>query len=245
MKLTILGKYGPYPAAGGACSGYLVEQEAVRVLIDCGNGILSRLQQVCDIKDLDAIVLSHLHSDHMSDIMILRYALDILKARGLYHKGPLPLYLPQNPSGIYKEIAAMDTFEPFVIEEGMKVEIGGLTFTFREMTHPVQSFAVSIENGDRRAVYTGDTNWNTVIEEFAAGADLLLADAGLLERDKVPGKSPHLSAEEVGLIAKNACVKRLVLTHIWPGYEEEELIREAAIHFAKPIMAQEMECLVL
>lgn len=245
MKLTILGKYGPYPAAGGACSGYLVEQDAARVLIDCGNGILSRLQQVCDIGDLDAIVLSHLHSDHMSDIMILRYALDILKARGMYDKDPLPIYLPKNPSNIYNEIAAMETFKPFVIEEGLEVEIGSFTFTFREMTHPVQNYAVSIEDGSRRAVYTGDTNWNTAIEEFAAGADLLLADAGLLEKDKIPGKSPHLSAKEVGLIAKNAGVKRLLLTHVWPGYEEEELIQEAAIHFARPVMAQEMECLVL
>jgi ribonuclease BN (tRNA processing enzyme) len=70
----------------------------------------------------------------------------------------------------------------------MQADIGGLSFTFRDMTHPVQS--------------------------FAAGADLFLADTGLLERDKVPGKSPHLSAEEVGRIAKAAGVKRLVLTHI-------------------------------
>ena len=91
MKLTILGKYGPYPAAGGACSGYLIEQGSTRVLIDCGNGVLSRLQQVCKIKDLSAIVLSHLHSDHMADMLVLRYALEIGRVRGILDMDPIPL----------------------------------------------------------------------------------------------------------------------------------------------------------
>ena len=90
MKLTILGKYGPYPAAGGACSGYLIEQGGNHVLIDCGSGVLSRLQQVCKIHDLSAIVLSHLHSDHMADMLVLRYALEIGKARGILVWAPFP-----------------------------------------------------------------------------------------------------------------------------------------------------------
>jgi ribonuclease BN (tRNA processing enzyme) len=264
MKWTILGKYGPFPAAGGACSGYLVEsgtgeafpgelagQEAgrnekvegngTRVLVECGNGVLSKLQQVCDIRDLDAIVLSHLHSDHMSDMMVLRYALDIWKARGLYSKGPLPVYLPESPQEVYNQIASAQAFQPIPIKDGMKAAIGSLSLTFREMTHPVQSFAMAIENHGKKIVYTGDTNWNPHIESFADGADLLLADAGLLERDKVPGKSPHLSAEEVGRIARAARVKNLVLTHIWPGYDEKDLLDEAAMHYANPVMAEEMK----
>ena len=56
MKLTVLGKYGPFPAAG-VCSGYLVEKENTKVLIECGSGVFSRLQQVCPINELSGIIL--------------------------------------------------------------------------------------------------------------------------------------------------------------------------------------------
>jgi len=81
MKLTVLGCCGPYPAAGGACSGYLLEEDGYRVLIDCGNGVLSRLQQHLKSWELEAVLLSHLHFDHTADLMVLRYALDYARAR--------------------------------------------------------------------------------------------------------------------------------------------------------------------
>ena len=81
MKLTVLGCYGPYPAAGGACSGYLLEHEGFAVLIDCGNGVLSRLQEFIEPSKLKAIIISHLHSDHCSDLFILRYALQFSRKR--------------------------------------------------------------------------------------------------------------------------------------------------------------------
>jgi ribonuclease BN (tRNA processing enzyme) len=241
MKLTVLGKYGPYPGAGGACSGYLVENEGTRVLIDCGSGVLSRLQQICGIEDLDGVILSHLHGDHMSDMMILRYALDIQTARGLYNKGPLPVCLPGNPPEEYQRIASAQVFEPIVIESGMEISLGSLKFTFEEMTHPVQSFAVAVSNGTKHAVYTGDTNYNDKIAAFARDADFFWADTGLLERDLVKGKSPHLSADEVGKIAAEAGVKALMLSHIWPGYDEKELAGEAGRHYRNLFVAEEIK----
>jgi len=244
MKLTILGKYGPFPAAGGACSGYLLEQDDTRILIDCGSGILSRLQQFCDIRQLKGIVLSHLHYDHMGDMLILRYALEIWKARGLYDGGPIPVYLPENPKEVYALIASAPVFKPIVISDGFKTDIGSISFTFREMTHPVQSFAMAAEYGGKKLVYTGDTIMNQYLEGFAGGADLLVADAGMLERDKNE-KSPHLSAAEVGRIATGAGVKRLILSHAWPDYAEEDIINEAAEGFDNPIMAEEMKTYVV
>jgi len=66
MKLTVLGCYGPYPKARGACSGYLLESQDTKILIDCGNGVLSRLLEYCgNLNNIDAILISHLHPDHM------------------------------------------------------------------------------------------------------------------------------------------------------------------------------------
>ncbi len=244
MKFTILGKYGPYPAAGGACSGYLIEQGSTRVLIDCGSGVLSRLQQVCNIEDLSGIVLSHLHSDHMADMLILRYALEIGKARGILNVEPLPVYLPDSPFDTFEQITSSPAFKPTIIHDGLKVEIGELSFTFREMTHPVTSYAMAVECEDRKLVYTGDTNMNTAISEFAKDADYFIADTGLLERDK-SDPATHLSADEVGRIAAQAGVKKLILSHIWPGYAEQDIIRETEKHFENPIMAEEMKTYVL
>ena len=240
MKFTILGKYGPYPAAGGACSGYLLEQKDTRVLVDCGSGVLSRLQQFCKIEELSGIVLSHLHSDHMADMLVLRYALEIGKDRGIINIGSMPLYLPDNPSGTFEQIISSPVFKPVVIKDGMQTEIGQLSFSFREMTHPVPSFAMAVESAGRKLVYTGDTNMNNKICDFAKGADYLIADTGLLERDKSDSPT-HLSALEVGKIASQAGVRNLILSHIWPGYVEQDIINEAGEYFENPIMAEEMK----
>ena len=81
MKLTILGNNGPFPAAAGACSGYLLRHNGKNILIDCGNGVLANLQRFIHFEELDAIVLTHLHSDHVSDMNVLRYALQIKRKR--------------------------------------------------------------------------------------------------------------------------------------------------------------------
>ena len=59
MQLTILGNSGPYPAPGGACSGYLLSQGDTHVLLDCGLGVLARLQEHISLGALSALVLTH------------------------------------------------------------------------------------------------------------------------------------------------------------------------------------------
>lgn len=241
MKVTVLGKYGPFPAASGACSGYLVQQGNTKVLVDCGNGVLSRLQQICPIDELKAIIISHLHSDHVSDMLVLRYALDILNARGLREPKPLPVYVPGSPKDEYDRLFFKGVFEVHLIQDGMHLQIDDLSFYFQEMTHPVQSFGVKITGGNKLLVYTGDTNYNEKIEPFARDADLFIADAGLLEKDKTSPNVPHLTAREVGLIAAKANVKRLMLSHIWPWYDQDEILAEAQTSYPEAFIAQEME----
>jgi len=239
MKLTVLGKYGPFPAPGGACSGYLVQDGNTRVLIDCGNGVLSRLQQVCALTELDAIVISHLHSDHYCDMLILKYALDIMAARSIRQDNPLPVYLPASPFEDFFKMAYKNAFELWPIEPQSNVRINTLNFTFAEMTHPVLSYAVSVSNGQKRLVYSGDTSYNEALVDFAKRADLFLADACLLEKDK-KGSVNHMTAAEVGKIAFEASVSKLLLSHIWPLYDENDLFNECSLYYSNPYVAQEM-----
>ena len=89
MILKILGNNGPYPAPGGACSGYLLSSDSgnTRILIDCGTGVLNRLLGECSLDALDAVILSHLHYDHMSDMLPMQYALQFNP-----RPRPLPVY---------------------------------------------------------------------------------------------------------------------------------------------------------
>ena len=75
MRITVLGKSPSWQDAGGACSGYLVQEGDTSALLDCGNGVFSKLRVYADYVDVDAVVLSHLHADHFLDLVPFAYAL--------------------------------------------------------------------------------------------------------------------------------------------------------------------------
>ena len=75
MRVTVLGKSPSWQDAGGACSGYLIEEGDIAVLMDCGNGVFSKLRNYRDYVDVDAVVISHLHADHFLDLVPFSYAL--------------------------------------------------------------------------------------------------------------------------------------------------------------------------
>ncbi|SHJ45756.1 Ribonuclease BN, tRNA processing enzyme [Geosporobacter subterraneus DSM 17957] len=241
MQLTILGNWGPYPNAGGACSGYLFEGEGIKILIDCGNGTLSRLQQrLTTLEELDLIILSHLHSDHISDAMILRYAVGINKMKGLFHK-TIPLYAPATPEEDFQKLQYENAFVLQPIDENLVIYEKGLKICFRKMDHPVEAYAVAIENDEKKFVFSADTRYCSQLVDFSKNADLLLCEAGVLERDKAT-TTPHLSALEAGQIATQAQVKKLVLTHFWPGYHLQEVLEEARNAYdGELILSEEMQ----
>lgn len=230
MRLTILGNNGPFPGAGGACSGYLIEEGPTKVLIDCGNGVLGNLQKFTGFEALDAIILTHLHSDHISDMMVLRYAVQIKGKRGQMNR-ILPVFAPAEPTAEYERLDVKDAFDLKPITGDTVLQFGNMRFTFRPMKHPVVDFAVSVESGGKRFVFSGDTAWTENIIAFGRGVDLLMLDAGLLSRDKTNPDVPHLTAEECGIVAREAGARRLLLTHFWPEYDVAELLSEARGNF--------------
>lgn len=240
MNLTVLGKYGPYPPAGGATSGYLVQEGNVNMLLECGSGILSRLQQVIPLGSLSAVVLSHLHSDHVADMYILRYALQQLQAAGEVSNIPLKVFTPTIPQAEFAMLRGQGVFEYITVMDGMSARLGDLELFFQAMTHPYPSYGVRIYGHNKVLAYTGDTKLNDSIIPFATNADLLLADTGLLSRDKTNNNVPHLTAREAGEIASAANVSRLLCTHISPRYNEAELLAEAAAAYPSAEIALEM-----
>ncbi len=238
MELTILGCYGPYPAAGGACSGYLLEEDGCRVLIDCGNGTLSRLQQYMSFKELDAVLVSHLHSDHMADLLIMRYGLDMAVARGEREK-PLPLYMPPEPAAEVQRLPYKNAYriEPLSVEQPLNV--GPFTFRFQETVHALPCLAMRVETSRGTLAYSGDTEYYPDLAAFVRGADLFLCEANFQDEDMAQNPPNHLSAAQAAQIAAEAGVGRLVLTHLHPERDSSVSLQEAQVHFQAVEAARE------
>lgn len=230
MILKILGNNGPYPAPGGACSGYLLTSDSgnTRVLIDCGTGVLQRLMDEGGPAALDAVILSHLHYDHMSDMLPMQYALQFNP-----RPRPLPVYAPQEPEAVYALLKA-PCFDLWAAED---VTIGEMRVSFTPARHPVPTNAVAVECDGARFVFTGDSNQDALVELFCEGASLLLADCGLSGADH-SFTAPHYSARLCGELAKNTHAGRLLLTHLNPKYDPQALLDEARTVFPAAELAE-------
>lgn len=229
MKLRILGNNGPYPDKNAACSSYLLsdDSEKTHILIDFGTGALASLQSVVNFAQIDAIILSHLHYDHMSDMLPLQYALQFNP------RTPLKVYAPETP----EKVLALLNAPCYELYPMKNTQIGEIDVCFLPVRHPVESYAIKLHCDGKTFVYTGDTNEIEALDGFAANADLLLADAGLSAADWTLA-SPHLSAQGCGQLAARCGAKKLLLTHLNPKYSTEAHESEAKrafpnVHFCE------------
>ena len=219
MYLTILGNNGPFPAPNGACSSYLLESDSgeTKLLIDAGTGSLARLMEIARPETLTAVVLSHLHFDHISDLLPMQYALQFSG-----RERPLPVFLPRRPERV-RSLLECPYYDLFDHED---IAVGEMLLSFIPAAHPVEGSCVAVACDGAKFVFTGDTNRVPALELFADGCDLLLADAGLSQADWTE-KKPHLSAALCGALAREARAGALLLTHLNSLYNPASLLAEA------------------
>lgn len=224
MKLTILGMNGPFPAPNGATSGYLVTSADTTIAMDLGSGCLAQLTARTAPERLNALLLTHWHYDHCSDVLPLLYRLENhLTAGG----EPLHIYAPVDEAALVRK--AVMTSPAVVLHDvapGDVLALGRLTITAHAGRHPVPSLMYRVTDGQRTLCYTGDTNTVDGLTEFAQDADLLLADGLFTQALWAEGK-PHLSAALAAQLAKDAGVKNLVITHLNPNIDPQTLLKEA------------------
>ncbi len=243
MKLKVLGTQSPYNIAGHNSPGFLITDEEEKLLLDCGSGSHSLLSFPHDLKNL-TVFLTHLHRDHYNDIFNLQYASYVFHNQERLKK-PIKVFLPKTPESIYmdicKESNAYAKYYP--ISPGMALYIGSMCVCFMATDHPVETYAIKVTNGKGTIVYTSDTSF-TVKEDlvkFAKDADLLICESSLLKRHGFPEINSHLTAEQAAIIARDAKVKLLMLTHFWPEELPEEYETEAKNIFENVIVAREKE----
>lgn len=210
------------------------------MLLDCGNGILSRLQRFHAIQEINAIFLSHLHFDHIGDLFLLRYAYETMLAFGDGDFLPVPVYLPETPHEIVDLLRVDELFALHFMQEDTNYTIGELQFRFQRMQHSVECYGMSVSEGDKRLVYSGDALFHEALIEFVGGADMFLCEATISGKDASPVPLPHLSARQAGEIAAQAQVGRLLLTHSGFMEDKQEILQCAKQYFAASELVEEM-----
>lgn len=219
MRLTVLGCSGSYPGPGMACSGYLVRTERTAIWLDAGSGTMANLQRHVEIGDVDAVILTHSHVDHYSDV------LSFSVARQYYLSQPkVPVFGPPDLmrllNGRKEHVITND------VADGDEVMIGDIKATFSATSHSVPTFAVRLEGGGASLGYSSDTGPAWSLSSLGTALDLALVEATFLQNEEGSG-SPHLSARQAGVTAKEAGAKRLLLTHIAPIVDREQVRAEA------------------
>jgi ribonuclease BN (tRNA processing enzyme) len=238
MRLTVLGKSPSWQDADGACSGYLIEDDECAVLLDCGNGVFSKLRRYRDYTTVDAVVISHLHADHFLDLVPFAYALTYAPRQqtvpvdrwpGTEHPARPKLYAPRGAGGVFGQVVGAwgnedlieKAFELIEFEPSQTVEVGTLRFRFQGVPHFTETFAVDVSstNGGGRITYGADCSPNDALIDFAKGTDLLMIEA-TLPRPERSGVRGHLTPDEAAEHAKRAGAKRVVLTHVSDELDE-------------------------
>jgi ribonuclease BN (tRNA processing enzyme) len=227
MRLTIIGFWGGYPGKKEASSGYLIEHDGFKLLLDCGSGVLAQLQEYIKPGDLDAVLLSHFHTDHIADIGVLQHALLIDQMVGI-KKDPLPIYahmenkteaekLTYKSQTVWKPVIAGDT-----------VQIGPFHIEALKTKHSVPCYAYVIEAGGKKLAYTADTAYFPELVPFFRDAQVLLCECNFYEGMDMAEKAGHLTSIQAGEIARDAAVQRLILTHLPHFGDRYDLVKQAA-----------------
>ncbi|MFY1700667.1 MULTISPECIES: MBL fold metallo-hydrolase [Micromonospora] len=237
MRLTVLGCAGSFPGPDSPCSAYLVEADGFRLLVDFGSGALSTLQRYVGLHAVDAILLTHLHCDHILDaasyIVVRRYAPD----------GPYPALPVYAPSGAPDRLSAAygqtdttidDVYQFYGLQPGT-FPIGPFSVTVDRVNHPIETYGVRLEHEGRVLCYSSDTAPCEALLRLAQDADVFLCEASYLDGVDNP-PDLHLTGREAGEAATKAGVGRLLLTHLVVAWgSEAHTLDSATAAFPGPL----------
>jgi ribonuclease BN (tRNA processing enzyme) len=213
MELTILGYMGGYPTKDVGTTSYLLTSGEYRLLIDAGSNALLTLEHHLDPLDLDAVILTHYHADHIADLGVLQYTFQLKEAAEGKKKKILPIY-GHAESDFFKLLDMPNVSEGIAYQGEETLTVGPFRIQFMKTIHPVPCYAMRFEeiNTGKVFVFGADSAYLPAFVPFVKEADLFLADTNLFNGNE--GHPAHMTAAEVGSIAEAGEVKGLVLTHL-------------------------------
>ena len=246
-RLVVLGSCGAWPEPGRACSGYVVEHDGFRVVLDLGYATLPRLLTLVGstVADgIDAVVITHRHADHALDLH------GLFRARWFGRRGsaalPLPLYAP---SDVLEQVCSLEEGDAAAVRQvfdwhplpAPAYHVGPFLLRSWALPHFVFNAGVRLSAPGLTVAYTGDTGPDPALADLGRDADLYVMEA--TDRDQQASTPPapegqqmHLSARDAGQAAAAAGARRLLLTHFWPGNDRQVSRAAAAAVFVGEIL---------
>lgn len=235
MQVRVLGCGTIAGRTGKNCSGYLIDEQ---ILLDCGPGIWSALYSAEQpLKQINHILLSHFHVDHISDLIPFLWGRWVLEEeRGSL----LSIYGPVGLNGWFKKmtIPHTDWIKDLAISlhelGNKKTEAGLYTVETRSTGHTANSICLKLSDPRGKSVfYSGDSGWNENLIELAARCDLAIIDSANSSENKT---EDHLTPELAARVASSSGAKRLMLTHLYPEVWDTDPAEEAGRHFNGEIL---------
>ena len=231
----MLGCDGSWPGPGGAGSGYLVQAADTSILLDAGPGTFAQLQRHTDPADVSALILTHGHPDHWTDLesFATRAGYGPGRARFRSPSGrPLPVFAPPGlrERSHYAGAGWLDWRE---LAPSMVLSLGWIEARFGATDHGTPTLAVHLSHQGATLAYSADSGPGWSVEELGADIGTFLCEATYTR--ELEGSLLHLSGREAGAMARAAGVRRLIVTHRWPTVAADDVRREAELAFGQPV----------
>jgi ribonuclease BN (tRNA processing enzyme) len=239
VQLQIIGHTAPFPAPGLACPGYLVTEGNTRILIDGGCGVLERLMAVWACEELTAVLVSHFHFDHCSDLYVLRYALDALRRQGRRME-VLPIYSPPEPPELAGLLTYREATRRVPVTPGETANLGEMRVRFVAAEHTLPALGMVLKGATGTLAYSADCRWGDAVVAVAQGADLFLCEATFQDGEEdAAGATGHLTARQAAMAADRARAGRLLLTHIPAAADRQVSLEQAQADVDLPVALAE------
>ncbi|MCB9883996.1 MAG: ribonuclease Z [Planctomycetes bacterium] len=237
MRLTILGSGTAIPEADRFPAGYLLQTEALTAMVDCGPGTLRRLAQAGgSIAQLDAVLLTHYHTDHCADLAALLFALRSPQFEG---RAPMHLY---GATGLERLVGKLTEAWPWLAPRGYELRLHELTpggFALGDINmqaipirHTAQSLGYRATTAAGTMAFSGDADTCDELVDLARDADVFVCDAATPDDEKLDG---HLTPGLAAAYAARGGARHLVLTHFYPACRGRDLTAMARAAFAGEI----------
>ena len=261
LIVKILGTVSPYPKDDKNCPGYLFKYNNYNILFDCGNGCTRLLNFKEDLNNLK-IFISHLHPDHYGDLISLLQAIYVYRKYG-YTYDDIELFIPvtkvmekehyTDTDGwgsfrtIEKDIIDFKYIKKYAKSIDIKLHEYDNCFNIKYdnisienilVPHQIDSYAFKLKTPDGVVVYSSDTGSKNNLRKFARGCNLFICESTFL-KGQFRMEDYHLYAYEAASIAKDANVRKLLLTHFWPEENKYKYLDEAKNIFANTEVAEE------
>lgn len=228
MRVIVLGYYGGYPTKDVGTSSYLLESDGYHLLLDAGSGSLLTLEHYLDPLELDSVLLSHYHHDHIADLGVLQFTRQLKRDHSGNRAPLLPIYSHSDDEQAFAKMTMDEVSQGIDYTKDEKISIGPFEVTHLKTLHPVPCYAFRIveRSTGKVIVFTADSGYIEEFVSFSKDADLLITDTNLFKG--MENHQVHMTSKECGQIAEKANVKTLVLSHLPQKGDLQQLRKEAA-----------------